>query len=237
MGISTVHEIVKEVGEVMWDVLSLEYMHPPSTAQDWKSIAEGFEWRWQFPHCCGALDSKHCIIQAPSHSGSLYWNYKKSFSIVLLALVDSKYRFIIVNVGAAGMEEIQLLAWHLWMTKFLSPHPRNYHAVTSRLYMHWLAMKHFQVTFICWNHTPRSQNVLQQKHMLYSTTDYPGHKWLWSMLLVWCLPDSIFSWGEWYWALKLLQQLFLAKPNDPVVQSFEAKLNADLDKECEEKKG
>ncbi len=104
MGISTVHEIVKEVGEVMWDVLSLEYMHPPSTAQDWKSIAEGFEWRWQFPHCCGALDSKHCIIQAPSHSGSLYWNYKKSFSIMLLALVDSKYRFIMVNVGAAGME-------------------------------------------------------------------------------------------------------------------------------------
>ncbi len=30
---------------------------------------------------------------------------------------------------------------------------------------------------------------------------------------------------------------FLAKPNDPLVQSYKAKLNADLDKECEERKG
>ncbi len=34
----------------------------------------------------------------------MFWNYKKSFSIILLALVDSKYKFVIVDVGAAGSE-------------------------------------------------------------------------------------------------------------------------------------
>jgi hypothetical protein len=31
----------------------------PTTTEDWTAIAEQFEKRWQFPHCCGALDGKH----------------------------------------------------------------------------------------------------------------------------------------------------------------------------------
>ncbi len=50
------------------------------------------------------LDGKYCVIQRPPKTGSLHWNYKKTFSISLMALVDSRYRFIMINVGAYGSE-------------------------------------------------------------------------------------------------------------------------------------
>ena len=68
------------------------------------NISTGFERRWQVPHCCGALDGKHCIIQCLSKSGSAYWNYKKSFSVILMVLVNSKYKIIMVDISACGTE-------------------------------------------------------------------------------------------------------------------------------------
>lgn len=71
----------------------------PEGPQSWLQIEKGFR---NFPRCIGAIDGKHIVIQSPMHSGSEYYNYKKSFSIVLLALVDSNYNFIFAEIGSQG---------------------------------------------------------------------------------------------------------------------------------------
>ncbi|XP_036340161.1 protein ALP1-like isoform X2 [Rhagoletis pomonella] len=68
----------------------------------WKSIEGDFSQKWNYPNCIGALDGKYVQIFAPPKTGSLYFNYKKFFSIMLLALVDADYKFIYVNVGEQG---------------------------------------------------------------------------------------------------------------------------------------
>ena len=77
-------------------------MQVPKTESEWERIADEFASRWQFPNCIGAMDGKHILIRPPPNSGSYYFNYKHSFSIVLLALVDADYKFIYVDVGSNG---------------------------------------------------------------------------------------------------------------------------------------
>ncbi|CAF4865572.1 unnamed protein product [Pieris macdunnoughi] len=74
----------------------------PRTIEDWKKVAKDFERRWNFPNCIGAVDGKHIEIEKPSNSGSYYFNYKKTFSIVLMAIVNANYQFMMVDVGANG---------------------------------------------------------------------------------------------------------------------------------------
>lgn len=75
---------------------------PRPTEEIWRDTASKFWSKWNFPNCLGAIDGKHVHVTAPDKSGSLYFNYKKTFSIVLLGLVDADYRFITVQVGDYG---------------------------------------------------------------------------------------------------------------------------------------
>lgn len=65
VGKSTVHKIVDEVCEAIWETLSPEYMRPSSSNEDWKRIAKDFLDIWNMPNCIGAIDGKHIAIRAP----------------------------------------------------------------------------------------------------------------------------------------------------------------------------
>jgi len=95
--------IVRDVCSVIWNELVEVYM-PTFTEQYWKDISTGFEKQANFPHCIGAIDGKHIRIIKPTGTGSQHYNYKQFFSIVLLAVVDSDYKFIYVDVGSFGKD-------------------------------------------------------------------------------------------------------------------------------------
>ena len=86
---------------MLWDVLQPLEMAPPKEA-DWIRIEQEFNDYWNFPNCLGALDGKHVVITSPAKSGSLFFNYKQTFSINLMALVDANYKFIYVDIGQYG---------------------------------------------------------------------------------------------------------------------------------------
>ncbi|CAM4537269.1 unnamed protein product [Leuciscus chuanchicus] len=101
VGWSTVSLIVPEVAKAIWEELVNVYMPVPKES-DWHEIAEQFLVNRDFPNCIGAIDGKHVRIVAPPNSGSLFFYYKGTFSIVLLAVVDANLCFRIIDVGAYG---------------------------------------------------------------------------------------------------------------------------------------
>ena len=101
LGRSTINQIITEVCTSLWDVLS-EYVSPHSSSEDWKRISNDFCQIWNMLHCIGAIYGKHACIRKPSHTGTLWHNYKGFFSMVLLVICDARYCFSFVDVGEYG---------------------------------------------------------------------------------------------------------------------------------------
>lgn len=78
-------------------------MKPPNE-ETFKDIANNFNEKWQFPNCLGAIDGKHIRVKCPARSGTMFFNYKHYFSIVLQAVSDANCRFIFIEVGAYGKQ-------------------------------------------------------------------------------------------------------------------------------------
>ena len=102
VGHNTISLFVPQVCKAITEEYMGEVMKCPTTPEEWKMVAQGFADRWQWYNGCGAIDGKHIVIRAPPGSGSLFFSYKKTYSIVLMAVVDAHYRFVYIDVGAQG---------------------------------------------------------------------------------------------------------------------------------------
>lgn len=101
VGESTLRKVIQETCIALIKVLAHEYLKSP-TREDWIRISEEFRDIWNLPNCAGAIDGKHITIKAPANSGSLFFNYKKTFSTVLMAICDHEYKFSLVDIGSFG---------------------------------------------------------------------------------------------------------------------------------------
>lgn len=96
---SYISKIVKDTLQVLNEKLTPIFL-PPIKSDELKAKVEEFGQKWNSPNCVGAVDGKHVRVFCPKRTGSLYFNYKNFFSIVLLAVVDANYKFIFTEVGS-----------------------------------------------------------------------------------------------------------------------------------------
>ena len=91
--------IITETCDAIWTVFMREgFLTCPSMVEEWKEI-QGFENKLNFPHTIRALHRKHIVMQAPHNAGSAYFNDKRTHRVVLLAICNANYEFVLVDIG------------------------------------------------------------------------------------------------------------------------------------------
>jgi len=80
IGRATASVIIRETCVAIWEVLSPIYVKTP-TIEDWQIKKEEFYEQWNLPNCCGAMDGKHIVIQAPKNLEVLFLIIKKVLAL------------------------------------------------------------------------------------------------------------------------------------------------------------
>ena len=66
VGHSTVCGNIDSTCDAIWNALCQKYLRRPSSQEEWKQLSVDYEQLWDLPHCVGAIDGKHVVMQAPA---------------------------------------------------------------------------------------------------------------------------------------------------------------------------
>lgn len=98
---STVCSIVHDTCHAIVSSLMKSYIKFP-TGDELQKVVDGFNAKWGFPQCVGAIDGSHIPISAPELHHTDYYNRKGWYSMVVQAVVDHEYLFRDICVGWPG---------------------------------------------------------------------------------------------------------------------------------------
>ncbi|XP_050331421.1 uncharacterized protein LOC126760082 [Bactrocera neohumeralis] len=102
VGISTVCEIVYEFCEEVWKTMSTYINKLPPKKEDLAEYISGY-CKLGHPQCMGVIDGYHIKVRPNATVAKEYLNNRGWYSIILLALVDYRCRFLYVNIGTPGL--------------------------------------------------------------------------------------------------------------------------------------
>ena len=98
-----VNEVTTPIAECLWEYTVKKQML--KSVDEFRSKILHMEEAWQFPCCWSAVDGCHIPIKCPPgglESCKEYHNFKNFFSLVLMGMIDSKYRFVWASCGYPG---------------------------------------------------------------------------------------------------------------------------------------
>jgi hypothetical protein len=135
---NTISGIIDDTCDAIWECLVEKHLPFPTTQLLEKS-AKYYENVWNFPNCFVSIYGMHVRIKCPKLSGSRYFNYRGFFSVILQGLVDARYKFLSVDVGAFGRQiesgvfSQSNLCQHLESGSFPFPQPKQIPGTTTKL--------------------------------------------------------------------------------------------------------
>ena len=113
----TVCVIVHDTCKALVGTLESQYIRFPQD-DELIEVIQGFNRKWGFVQCAGAIDGSHIPVRAPAMNHTDYYNRKGWYSIIVRAVVDHNYLFRNVYCGWPGsVHDARVLANSLLYSK------------------------------------------------------------------------------------------------------------------------
>lgn len=135
----------------------------------------------------GAVDGKHIRCMNPIGGGSNFFNYKKYYSVVLMAVADANLNVVAIDVGALGKDwdssifKDNILGLKLYSNTLNLPTPRDLPGTELKPKPFvMVGDEAFKIPPICYVHTQLGDWLHRNE---YTTTDTAGVDAQWNVLL------------------------------------------------------